>query len=171
MRTYTGIGSRETPEETLQLMQKTAYILGQLGYRLRTGGAPGADTAFELGAVSVPNGPQPEVYLPWRGFNNRTSQFYNVSTQALALAEKYHPAWERLAQGPRKLMGRNCYQVLGASLDNPSDFILCWTKDGKASGGTGQAIRIAQDYQIPVFNMKNPNVFEEVRSFLRNTPS
>ena len=34
-------------------------------------------------------------------------------------------------------------QVLGVSLDSPAEFVLCWTADGEASGGTGQALRIA----------------------------
>ena len=64
-------------------------------------------------------------------------------------------AGNRLSEAAMKLMSRNAYQVLGESLRNPVDFVICWTKDGKASGGTGQAIRIAQDNGIPVYNLKN----------------
>ena len=47
-------------------------------------------------------------------------------------------------------MARNGYQVLGADLQTPTDFIICYTKDGKGEGGTGQALRIAKDYDIQV---------------------
>jgi len=44
---------------------------------------------------------------------------------------------------------------------------LCWTKNGKSSGGTGQAIRIANDYKIPVFDAGKYNDIETVRIELK----
>ena len=46
---YTGIGSRNTPKEVLELMKTIGKYLGCLGYELRSGGADGADSAFESG--------------------------------------------------------------------------------------------------------------------------
>ncbi|MBB6125422.1 DUF736 family protein [Sphingobium subterraneum] len=51
---------------------------------------------------------------------------------------------------------RNVFQVLGPVLDAPADFVLCWTADGEASGGTGQAIRIAAAHGVPVYNFQRP---------------
>lgn len=45
--TYAGIGSRETPMEVLELMTKASTWLGSKGYTLQSGGAIGADMAFE----------------------------------------------------------------------------------------------------------------------------
>lgn len=45
--TYAGIGSRETPMEVLELMTKASTWLGARGYTLQSGGAIGADMAFE----------------------------------------------------------------------------------------------------------------------------
>lgn len=45
--TYAGIGSRETPMEVLELMTKASAWLGARGYTLQSGGAIGADMAFE----------------------------------------------------------------------------------------------------------------------------
>lgn len=45
--TYAGIGSRETPMEILELMTKASAWLGAKGYTLQSGGAIGADMAFE----------------------------------------------------------------------------------------------------------------------------
>ena len=59
-------------------------------------------------------------------------------------------------------MGRNGYQVLGYDLKTPSKFLICWTKDGKETGGTAQAMRIAKDYKIPVYNL----FFEECRNLM-----
>ena len=148
--TYAGIGARSTPADVLAQMTSAAQYLASHSCVLRSGGANGADSAFETGVV---NSNLKEIYLPWRGFNNNRSHLHNVCSGAMRIAESFHPNWSALSQGARKLMGRNTYQMLGPTLDNPSDFILCWTPNGNIVGGTGQAIRMAQEYDIPVFNM------------------
>jgi hypothetical protein len=45
--------------------------------------------------------------------------------------------------------------------------VVCWTKDGKSSGGTGQALRIAEYYSIPIFNLKNDGAIEQLKMFLK----
>ena len=59
------------------------------------------------------------------------------------------------------------YQVLGEDLQTPTSFIVCWTKDGKASGGTGQALRVAKKYDIPVFNLYNENAKIELYNHIK----
>lgn len=147
---YAGIGSRETPPPVLKKMTVIASYLYQQGYILRSGGAKGADTAFEKGASSTI---YTEIYLPWKEFNNHQSELFVVNEKALALAEKYHPAWASLSRNGKYLIARNGYQVLGKNLNDPVDFIVCWTPGGKLVGGTAQALRIARDYKIPVFNL------------------
>lgn len=146
---YTGIGSRETPPRVLMEMEAIAILLEKEGYTLRSGGAPGADEHFELCVQNK------EIFLPWERFNNNPSNLHNVTEEAVSFSLKFHPAPERLSPAAKKLMGRNAYQVMGRGLDTPSEFVICWTKDGKDSGGTGQAIRIARHYGIPVYNLKN----------------
>jgi hypothetical protein len=157
---YAGIGSRQTPTDIQHKMTEIAHRLNSMGYCLRSGGAGGADTAFELGANKK------QIFLPWGGFNGRkeNGKDYIVPPYNEALVELFHPKPLSLSEAGRKLMSRNSYQVLGLTLENPVDFVLCWTKDGKASGGTGQAIRIAEHFKIPVFNLKNG--FDEFSSFL-----
>lgn len=70
-------------------------------------------------------------------------------------------------QGARKLQARNSHQVLGLDLETPSEFIVCWTKNGKSSGGTGQAIRIALDYGIPIFDAGKYNNIEKCKEELK----
>lgn len=71
----------------------------------------------------------------------------------MAIAAAHHPAWGKCSPIARRLLGRNPFQVLGRDLKSPSLFVVCWTADGKDSGGTGTAIRIAETYGVPVFNM------------------
>lgn len=153
---YAGIGSRETPKDVCLLMTAIAKRLASLGYTCNSGGADGADAAFERGAVI-----NRQIFLPWDGFNGRNIQnltklhgegSYLVPPFNGDLVRKYHPKPDALSDAGWKFMSRNSYQVLGKDLKTPVEFVLCWTKDGKASGGTGQALRIAKDHNIPIFN-------------------
>lgn len=159
MKYYTGIGSRNTPEDIGSLMEDIAKMLDQKGYTLRSGGANGADTFFEQGAKHK------DIFLPWKGFNGNQSQLYaNSDNQATLLAEKHHPVWDKLPRPVRKLMERNVYQILGRDLKTPTSFVVCWTPDGCQSGktrtwktgGTGLAISLASSMDIPVFNLQRP---------------
>lgn len=66
--------------------------------------------------------------------------------------QDYYCLTSILKDGAKKLQARNSHQVLGLDLNTPSDFIICWTKGGKGIGGTGQALRIAKAYNIPIFD-------------------
>lgn len=163
--TYAGIGSRETPDDVLDQMYTLGILFATLGFVLRSGGAEGADETFEAGADLVDG--KKEIFLPWRGFRDREDGILltgSIERQAEKIAQTYHPAWERLSRGGRALQTRNTPQVLGPTLDTPSDFIVCWTRDGKASGGTGQAIRIAEAYGVPVYNLRNQVDLESIEA-------
>jgi hypothetical protein len=165
MTTYTGVGSRETPLAWLGAMSRIASRLSDVGLNLRSGGAGGADNAFELGA-----GLNKEIYVPWSGFNNRSESeegvYVGACNDALALAQSLHPAWERCSRGARSLHARNCYQVLGRDLKTPSDFLLCWTPGGLKVGGTATAIRLAEMNGVKVFNFGSQASVVEFQVFL-----
>lgn len=148
---FAGIGSRETPEQALKLLYNLSKYYCSLGYTLRSGGADGADKFCEKGCDAV-NGKK-EIFLPWKNFNDSNSSLYDIPEEAFKIAEYYHPAWGKLSQGAQKLISRNCQQVLGKNLNDPSDFILCWTVNGELKGGTAQALRIAIDKKIPIINL------------------
>lgn len=155
---YTGIGSRETPESVLRKMTKIAQILGNAGWTLRSGGAPGADTAFEQGSALK------EIYLPWKGFSGNPSPLYEISKEATALAEQFHPAWDRCGKAAKLFHSRNVYQVLGYDLKTPASFVICWHQ---GTGGTLQACRVAEAYKIPIFNMIDDNWKDQLVRFLK----
>lgn len=157
---YTGIGSRTTPTNALELIHELASWLCNKGWTLRSGGADGADSAFELCA-----GSQKEIYLPWKGFNDNPSPLYEVSPEAIKRTLEYHPAPGLLKPTAKKIMGRNLYQVLGKDMQTSSSFVVCWTPRGN-QGGTGQAIRIALHHQIPVFNLRDEGAEKQLRAFV-----
>ena len=165
-RSYAGIGSRQTPPELLRQMGALAFALDLKGYTLRSGGADGADSAFEEETLLQ----CPEIFLPWRGFNGRKNGIVlsgKVEAQAALIAKEFHPAWDRLSQGAKKLHTRNVYQILGQDLRSPAAFVICWTKDGKATGGTGQAIRIADANHVSVFNLKREGDLDALLAMVR----
>lgn len=160
-RHYAGIGSRETPLDIMAFMTKIARWLDRRDYVLRSGGADGADTAFAKGSTHK------EIFLPWEGFNGSWGSPVvdpAIWTRAEQIASNFHPAWDRCSPAARKLHTRNVYQVLGADLKTPSRFVVCWTKDGKASGGTGQALRIAEASRIPIFNLFDASAAERLNA-------
>lgn len=178
MRVYTGVGSRETPDDILRVMQSLAYKLAQQDWTLRSGGAEGADSAFASGAWDArllgSLAPRPEIYLPWPKFNDirgTLSKLERPTDEAFSLAKQFHPAWDRLSKGGKMLHARNVHQVLGPDVTNPvpSRFLICWTPDAEGGGGTGQAIRIAQHYEIPVFDLADNDAQLRVRHFVFGT--
>lgn len=150
---YAGIGSRQTPDAILLEMSKIAKSFATLNFRLASGHADGADWAFESAAGTLA-----DIYLPWATFNNHlpiSGQAIVIKANSLldSFVHKYHPASSKLSFGAFSLMRRNTAQILGSSTLEPVDFVICWTPQGLLKGGTAQAIRIANDYKIPVINM------------------
>ena len=150
---YTGVGSRNTPPGILKLMEDIARHLQREGYTLRSGGAGGADTAFETGA----------------GLDKEIFYAKDATPAAMEMAGRFHPAWNALRRDgtpvvsdyAKKLHGRNSFQVLGRNLQIPSRFLICWTQDGckrhvdrtQDTGGTGTAISIADANNVHVYNL------------------
>lgn len=92
----------------------------------------------------------------------------------MEIAKQFHPAWFRCNDYAKKLHGRNSFQILGLSLKEPSNFVICWTPDGCIdqetrtfrTGGTGTAISIASSYNVPVFNLKRKNHLNLILKYL-----
>ena len=158
---YAGIGSRETPDDVLSLMTRLGKFLSEKNIILRSGHAGGADLAFENGCDAA-NKANKEIWIPWKGFNNSDSKFIVSNPEAFKMASEIHPAWDRCSDGAKKLHARNMHQILGTDLKTPCNFVICYTKNGLLSGGTAQAMRLAEKYNIPVFNIgsfdSNPDI-------------
>jgi len=146
-------------------MTDIAKFLESKGLILRSGGASGADLAFELG---VSDFELKEIYLPWKGFNGHKSLLFGASDAALEMASRFHPAWKECSQGAWQMHARSCYQVLGRDLATPSKFVVCWTRGGRLVGGTAQAMRIAMHYGIPVFNLAKNKDLDLVNECMRS---
>ena len=171
MRYVTGVGSRDITVEEGDVLKLIAYTLGSKGYILRSGGAKGSDTSFE--EEYIKRGLKKEIYLPWNGFNGlrRGGDYYTINNpKAEDIASNIHPYWDNLSQGAKKLHSRNTYQVLGASLDTPSNVLVCcsdYDKYGDVKGGTRTAWMLAKEYGIPCFNIRDKEQLSKLLSILK----
>lgn len=170
MSSYTGIGSRETPKDILSMFHHIGETLARDHYILRSGGASGADSSFESGCL-LGRG-KSEIYLPWKWFNKSPSTLYKIPEAAFQLAKSIHPNWAQLKLTVRRLHARNCLQILGLTLDEPSRFVVCWTPRGAPVGGTRTAIVLAEKNGIPVYNFGGgdlSSLMMKIAGHLRNS--
>ena len=166
---YAGIGSRSAPEVVRKRMRDIAIILNEKKYILRSGNADGSDEWFAKGVLDD----KAQIWLPWKEFNvklqllhpNHTYKTIAVNDrEAFESVGKFHPNVKRLGMQGVNLMARNYRQIIGLNEPN-SQFVVCWTTDGKEIGGTAQAIRIARHFKIPVYNMfdlTNEQILKEI---------
>jgi hypothetical protein len=176
VKLYAGIGSRQTPLEILKIMRLVGQLMAENDWILRSGAAIGADAAFEEGCDKVDG--SKEIFLPWKEYNHHSSPLHldgppckTVKEEAYTLAEKYHPAWDKVSGGAKRLLARNGFQVLGANLQTPVQLVVCWTPyvwhPGVNAGGTAQALRIAHDRNIPILNLKEEDTLTDVVDHLK----
>lgn len=56
---------------------------------------------------------------------------------------------------------------MGSNLKTPSDFVVCYTENGKLEGGTSLGIKIAMNYNIPIFNYGLKDTDKKFKDFLK----
>ena len=175
-RLFAGIGPRNLdPGEPWFKVEEFAGRLFSDGWHLRTGAAPGADSAFMLGFGWKHWMSGLSVFLPWKDFNNFSERppMWNendvhVVGDSSILREKAaesHPAWSRLSSGARKLIARNVAIILGEDLKSPVKFVATHTTEGW-TGGTGFTLRLAQEAGIPIIDLAEmpvSNAYAEVK--------
>ncbi len=173
-RYVAGIGARNTPEPMRRKMFEVSKILASTDCILRSGGAEGADEYCEKGWDEV--GGKKQIFLSWKGMNGRQPNGddvfcfeYRDGDPEVEIAKAFYKrtkanpdgdrsAWNRLGRGGKAHMSRNTNQVLGPNVGKSpvTSVILCWTERGLVVGGTGQALRLAEDRGIPVVNLGDP---------------
>lgn len=120
-----------------------------------------------------------QIWLPWKDFEMEFQLLYpdheyrlvgdeccpgEPDTEAWDSVDKFHPNYTKMANGDQdkyytfmRFMSRNYRQVRGWG-EPDSEFVVCWTYDGTDVGGTGQALRVARHYGIPVYNLFNMDI-------------
>lgn len=150
---YAGVGARKTPQDVLDVMSGIATLASEKSWILRSGGAIGADRAFETGSDPASS----EIYLH-RADPAKPEGILGHKDVHMRLVDRFHPKPSALGPVARQLMARNGCQVFGADFTRPISVLCCWTPGGKAGGGTGQAIRYAHAAGIPVIDLGKPEL-------------
>ena len=167
MKYWAGIGSRSTPPDIMELMKEIASILEKQGWTLRSGGAQGADSAFASGVEK-----NAEIWIPWESFAapRNPNHTYKVidknDKEAFDSVNQFHPNGLALRDSVRALQARNFRQLIGLNSKN-SSFVLCWTPKGEVVGGTGQALRVAAYFSIPIFNLGKEEDCDRISTWLK----
>jgi len=158
---YAGIGARELPDDIRQEFIFIGRRFAERGLILRSGGADGADSAFEWGCGLSATPAIKEIFLPWKGFNNNSSSLYITKSNEKILfdiASKIYPSWQYAKNPVRLLHARNVQQILGEKPGEShiTDFVVCWTnRSEKQARGTMFAVTLANKKGIPVYNFYN----------------
>jgi hypothetical protein len=143
---YAGIGSRQSPKEVLSEMTEIAKRLDSK-YILRSGGAEGADKAFEAGATNKQIFSPKDLILKWA---------FDMVAE-LVVEQSWGTTLDKMKPFVQRLIARNMMIMLGANGDEPVKFVICWTPDGKVVGGTAWALRLAAKRNIQIYNLFFPN--------------
>ena len=188
--TYAGIGSRETSIDIQKEMYKIAKELESLGYVGQSGGAIGADKAFE--GANQPWEKEDGTVAGTKEFTRSKSNVTkwakysdgkNIASKFVVfkssdsndkvrnIAKEIHPKKQKLSEKDGlDLHARNTFQVFGKNLDTPVDFVLFYAQEQKDSirpkGGTGQAVEMARLKGIPTINMSDKNWREQLDNVL-----
>lgn len=167
---FTGIGSENAPKHVTDLITEISYLLAISGRSLRSSGAKGCSTAFELGVNNAfkkglcgsrpltpktgnPLQPVKEIYLPYRGFENHSDDAYfeydpTLKGRIIGFIRSgvLMSEFEKI-QNPYLIKDYvvRVFQLLGKTLNKPSKFMLCWTPDG-ARTSSESSVEIGQSY-------------------------
>lgn len=178
---YTGVGWRDAPNEAIDMAWNVSSVLAYKGYTLRSGCADGMDYAFETGAHRIEDA-RTEIYLPSKTFN-LSSQMdkSNYITpemidqdkwlEAQDIARKVHPSnFKNCTIFAKCAHTRNVFQLLGKDLDKPSDFMIYYAneKDGEPIGGTRTAVKLAEQFGIPCYNLRDQSVVDRLNKMMRD---
>lgn len=177
---YTGVGSRNLTPSQLSLLEEIGKVMASKGFTLRSGGADGADIAFQKGACSV-NPTKTEIWIPWKTFNNlplsqeslSQANYVTISQEQTEKAGQWlcdtgiMPWWSNCKQSVQKLHSRNVHQVVGRGKDEETSSGNCSSatlskvciyaaeedEKGNVKGGTRTAVMASRFLNIPTYNI------------------
>lgn len=160
------IGSRQIANWERDLFFNIGKFIVSGGDYISTGNAKGSDQVFASGGNEI-NPKNVLIYLPWKNYETYTLNkdnrvLYEPKDEWFDLTAPFHPGWQNLSQGVKRLMARN-YGIL-----NRADKCIARLNHEKSNGGgTGQGVRIANSLNIPVLDL-NDKSFNEIITFLES---
>lgn len=166
---YAVASNKNTPPEIIQQFVELAKWLETKGFVVRVDGdKDGVSQAVE-DAVS-----KKEVILPWKGFNEKESEFCWSNEASQHIAKKYSPVYESIPDGVKKFLHRNARLIMGDKMRSPVSFLIAWSDDGCESirektsrtGFVSHQIGITLGAIRPVFNLKRQDAVERIKKYV-----
>ena len=90
-----------------------------------------------------------------------------IPESAFESAKEKLSGWDKLTDSTHRKYARNAMELLGDNLNTPADVVVCWTKDGKPTGITAQALNLAKANNIPVINLGAPDAPKDINAFMQ----
>ncbi len=156
------------PAQKLDELCAIVKRFSEFGYTLRIGGGNEFEMALE------PHAQRLELYLPWKGFNQRESKFSYNSESAKQLAALFHPGFEQLNYPIQAFIARNVRMMVGSNLKSPTLALIVYSEDGatklqdigQKTATARTVITLANYLRIPVFNLANENALASIVAYL-----
>lgn len=162
-------GNSDMPASYFETIKSIVSLLNTHGFTLRTLGETDSDNVVESVAGKK------EVYIPWKGFNEKETKFYFSTEKSLAIAKLFMDPdkFDSMKPSGQKFRSRNVRAVLGDKINSPAMFILGWSEDGaetakertNKSGTLGNLIMVAESMKIPVFNLKKEDSVTRLKNY------
>ena len=119
-----------------------------------------------------------DTYLPWKKFNISAPNVKMVRPIELAYkhASFYHKGFPKLPNTVRTILARDVHVLLGEDCKRAVSFMLAYTSDGceskdkinfKTTGNVSFPIAIAEEVNIPIFNIKNEDAISRLIEYLK----
>lgn len=156
MKTYVGLGSSAASSTEMDFVEGVASIMAQLDWYLITTRKGGIDHAFYDGA----------------GTNDKRRfiriRDNNFSAEHETIAKDHHTSWIGYMDYHRHELIQNVFMLLGDNTKRPVDALVYMQQKGDAvmyAGVINHAIRVAEAYKIPHFNILTE--MEKLEEFLQ----
>jgi hypothetical protein len=156
---YALLLDNKTPEDVIARVATVIKKLEKQGYTLRTSINSPILKGLEAQVT------RKEIYLPWKDFENHTSELCWSTPRSDAIAQQAQPAYNSLNKGVKKILSMNARVICGNKMVSPCLFLLTWSLDGAENEGNvrsttgfmGHPITIASRLGVPVINLKHEN--------------
>lgn len=160
--TYTANGV--LPAEVHKELFELAKALVGKGYRFRHTGDVNDKLQNEILKIEDI---EVDSYLPWKKFNPDIANAFMKKPAPIGykIAANSHKGFKGIqSNGIRCILARNAHAILGPKCVTPVSFILAYTEDGaealakgldyKVTGNVAFYLKVAEDSNVPVFNIK-----------------
>jgi hypothetical protein len=147
---YTAIGPIDYPIEIQETLIKIGAFLASEKYTLRSGASEGFEYTIESGCNKAKGAK--EIWLPWFKYEDHSSKL-RWEQNGWDFISKRKKDWDTLKLTHKIYLARIPHQLLGLNLDEPSKFMLTWSYQGKGAHIFEEALKIAKEYKIPVFDL------------------